>query len=104
MQDKEEFLFLLDEVSRAGVANAMQLRAASEEIISKWVNLKFDYPNEIIDRLVYIESSIEDSISNNLNDAVALKNECEEAYKFHIDNFLQTLEQLRGAIRSMKAI
>lgn len=104
MEDKEEFLILLDEVSRDGVANAMQLRAASGKIISKWVNLKFQYPNEIIDRLVYIESSIEDSISNNLNDAVALENECAEAYKFHIDNFLQTLEQLRGATASMKAI
>jgi len=104
MQKKDEFRLLLEGMSRDSITNAIELRSASAKIIKKWVNLKFDYPNEIIDRFIYIESSIEDSISNNLHDAVALENECSEAYKFHIENFLQALEQLRSAIESSKDI
>lgn len=104
MESKEELLLLIEEISRDSIANAIELRSAAAQIIKKWVNLKFEYPNEVIDRFIYIESSIEDSILNNLNDAIALKNECSDAYNFHFQNFLQALEQLRGVIKSAKVV
>ena len=68
--------------------DAVALRSASAQVISMWIGCGFDYPNEPIDFFVYTESSIEDSIADNLNDAVALEAECVDAYAFHIRNFL----------------
>lgn len=104
MQEKDLFCQFLEQFSRDSIINAIDLRSASAEIIKKWINFNFEYPNEQIDRLIYIESSIEESIFNNLNDAIALKNECSDAYDFHIRNFLDVVESLRIMMKSGKAV
>jgi hypothetical protein len=98
MDNREAFSRFLRDMASVIPRDAIALRSASAQIISKWINNKFEYPNKIIDNFVYIESSIEQSIEDKLNDAVALEKECFEAYQFHIDKFLESLRELQDII------
>lgn len=89
----------LREISLNIPQNALELRHISEKIISKWINLKFEYPHEMLDPFVYIESSIEDSIESHANNPVKLENECKEAYAFHIGPFIVSLVELQSFVR-----
>jgi hypothetical protein len=96
--DKESFIDFLREISVNTPKDAIELRSDSAKIISRWLKYKYQYPHEMLDPFVYIESSIEDSIEHNLNDAVALQNECKDAYTFHINPFIAALAELQSFV------
>lgn len=96
---KEELLSaFLQETVKNIPKDAVDLRAAADSIISKWINLKFEYPHQLMDNFVYIESSIERIIYENANNPIKLKSKCKESYDFHIDSFLASLAELQSFI------
>lgn len=104
MKKEEIFTEFLQEISANIPKDAFELRGVSDKIISKWINLKFEYPHEMIDPFVYIESSIEDSIEGSASNSVKLENECSEAYAFHIAPFLRALVELQALVEEHKLI
>ena len=100
---KEQILSeFLQDISLNIPTNAIELRACSESIISKWINLKFEYPHNIIDRFVSFESCIEDTIHDNANDPAKLENECKEDYAFYISSFIASLADLQSFVEESR--
>jgi hypothetical protein len=96
---KEEMLSaFLQEISQSIPTNAVELRACSASIISKWINLKFEYPHDMLDPFVAFESCIEDTIEGNANDPVKLEHECKEDYAFYISPFIAALAELQSFV------
>jgi hypothetical protein len=96
---KEEMLSaFLKQISQNIPTNAVELRACSDSIISKWINLKFEYPHDIIESFVAFESCIEDTIEGNANDPVKLEHECKEDYAFYINPFIAALVELQSFV------
>jgi hypothetical protein len=96
---KEEALSeFLQEISQNIPTNAVELRACSDSIISKWINLKFEYPHQLIDNFVYIESSIERIIYEYTSKPIKLDSKCRESYDFHISSFIASLAELQAFI------
>jgi hypothetical protein len=91
---------LLDRLASSEPSDAISLRSASARIIAEWIKSGLEYPDERLDGLVYIESSIEDSIINNVHDAVKLEADTEDAYRFHIGAFVDIVKILRATVMS----
>lgn len=87
MTEGQLFSQYLSDIALNAPKDAVALRSASAQVIAKWIKCGSDYPNDLIDTFVYTESSIENSIVDNSNNAVALQKECSGAYEFHIQNF-----------------
>lgn len=98
MDGNEQFYEFLGRIVSCVPKDTLALREASAKIISMWIKSKFEYPNDILDRFVYIESSIEQSIHDYV-DETSRKNELNEAYKFHITAFMEAIKDLQDNMR-----
>jgi hypothetical protein len=96
MSDARNLTDLLDRMLTGAPGNAISLRSASAQIVSAWIKSGRPYPDERIDGFVYIESSIEDSITRYSHDAVQLEKDTEDAYHFHINRFYDLVKVLRS--------
>ena len=102
---KEDFMYeFLQGISLNTPQNAVELRKASENIISKWINLKFEYPHKLIDNFVYIESSIERLIEEKINDPAKSTREYTKRYNFHIESFIESLLELRSFVEECRSV
>jgi hypothetical protein len=88
----------LQEISQNIPKNAVELRACTDSIISKWINLKFEYPHDMIDPFVAFESCIEDTIYDNAKNPVKLEDECQKDYDFYIGPFIAALAELQSFV------
>jgi hypothetical protein len=98
MISEETLEVALEKFIECPPTNAISLRSASSQIISKWIKSGRPYPHHVIDGFVYIESSIESSIEENLRSAVDLESDTEDAFKFHIGRFAELLKELKSAL------
>lgn len=98
MVGEESLEMVLERFGECPPANAIALRSASAQIISKWIRSGRPYPHDIIDGFVYIESSIENSIEENLGNAINLETDTEDAFKFHAGRFAELLKELKSAL------
>jgi hypothetical protein len=92
-------VYFLQKISQNIPTNAVELRACSDSIISKWINLKFEYPHDMLDPFVAFESCIEDTIEDNANDSVKLEHECQEDYAYYIGPFVAALAELQSFLK-----
>jgi hypothetical protein len=101
---KEDIVYkLLKEILLNIPQNVTDLRDAADKIISYWVNLKFEYPHDLIDNFVYIESSIERLIDDNITDPTKLNEQYTTRYDFHIKPFIESVKELKLFIESERA-
>ncbi len=98
MKNEEVFSAFLQEIRQNAPENAVDLRTSADRIISKWINLGFEYPHDLMDNFVYIESSIERIIHDNADDLGKLSNRCIESYNFHIESFAASLADLQSFV------
>jgi hypothetical protein len=100
---KEEALStFLQEVSQNIPKDMVDLEDVSGSIISEWIRLGFDYPNDTLDSFVYIKSDIEDYIENKTKktlESIKFTSECKEIYDFHIGSFIESLAELQALVR-----
>lgn len=98
MKKEEALSAFLQEMRQNIPKNAVDLRVASDSVISKLIKLGFEYPHDLIDNFVYIESSIERIMHDNADDLIKLNNKCIESYNFHIESFAISLADLQSFV------
>ena len=94
MSLNSEFTDFLSNVELDKISDAPSLRNASEKIIGKWIELKLQYPDDLIDRFVYIESSIDDTMFEVYKNQAERDSEYRDAFNFHYPRFVEAMKDV----------
>ena len=94
MSFHSEFIDFVSKIDLNKISDAPSLRNASDKIIGKWIELKFQYPDDLIDRFVYIESSIEDTMFEDYKNQAEQDREYRDAFNFHYPRFVEAMKDV----------